>query len=360
MDCLTDFTLSEFEEQLAALGVERWRARPILLWVHRRGAASFDQMTDQSLELRAELAKRFRLSRTEVTQRHAAPDGTTKLLVRLDDGDVVETVLIPEEERRTVCISTQVGCPIKCVFCASGLNGLKRNLSAGEIVEQVLHAARSLPEGERLSSVVVMGIGEPLLNALNLVKALRILKASWGLGIGYNRITLSTVGVIGQIPELVRQKVTPNLAVSLHAPNDAIRGEVVPTMKNVRLMDVVKAALEYKNATNKQVTFEYVLLEGVNDDKKHALELGKKLRGTRVKVNVIPFNKVEELSYRAPSRERVDRFVEALGGCGVPVMVRKRKGDEVSGACGQLRARFARHAEDAEVHAEGAEGAKAR
>jgi 23S rRNA (adenine2503-C2)-methyltransferase len=360
MDCLTDFTLSEFEEKLAALGVERWRARPILLWVHRRGATSFDQMTDQSLELRAELAKRFRLSRTEATHRHAAPDGTTKLLVKLDDGDVVETVLIPEEDRRTVCISTQVGCPIKCVFCASGLNGLKRNLSAGEIVEQVLHVVRGLPEGERLSSVVVMGIGEPLLNALNLVKALRILKASWGLGIGYNRITLSTVGVIGQIPELVRQKVTPNLAVSLHAPNDAIRGEVVPTMKNVRLMDVVKAALEYKNATNKQVTFEYVLLEGVNDDKKHALELGKKLRGTRVKVNVIPFNKVEELSYRAPSRERVDRFVEALGGCGVPVMVRKRKGDEVSGACGQLRARFARNAEGAEADAEDAEGAKAR
>jgi 23S rRNA (adenine2503-C2)-methyltransferase len=325
MDCLTDFTLSEVEEKLAALGIERWRARPILLWIYRRGATSFDQMTDQSLELRAELAKHFRLSRTAVTHSHAAPDGTTKFLVRLEDGDVIETVLIPEEDRRTVCISTQVGCPIKCVFCASGLEGLKRNLTAGEIVEQVLHVVRSLPEGERLSSVVIMGIGEPLVNALNLVKALRIMKASWGLGIGYNRITLSTVGVLGQLPELVRQKVTPNLALSLHAPNDAIRGEIVPTMKNVRLADVIKAGLDYKAATNKQVTFEYVLLEGVNDDKKHALELGKKLRGTRVKVNVIPFNRVEEVPYRSPSRERVDRFVE------------------VSGACGQLRAKFHRN-----------------
>jgi 23S rRNA (adenine2503-C2)-methyltransferase len=166
------------------------------------------------------------------------------------------------------------------------------------------------------------------------------MKASWGMGIGYNRITLSTVGVLGQLGELVRQGVTPNLALSLHAPNDAIRGEVVPTMKNVRLADLLRAGLEYRQATGKEVTFEYVLLEGVNDDKKHALELGKKLRGTKLKVNVIPFNRVEEVPYRCPSTERVDRFVAALGQCGVPVMVRKRKGDEVAAACGQLRAVF--------------------
>jgi 23S rRNA (adenine2503-C2)-methyltransferase len=339
MEFLTEFTVQELEARLVELGVEKWRARPILLWVHRRAATSFEEMTDLSLELRAELAKHFAVYRTKIQSSHVSPDGTTKHLIGLEDGDVIETVLIPEEDRRTVCVSTQVGCPIKCVFCASGLNGLKRNLTSGEIVEQVLYAKRGLGE-DRLSNVVIMGIGEPLLNASSLIKALRTMKASWGMGIGYNRITLSTVGVLGQLPELVKQNVTPNLALSLHAPNDAIRAEVVPTMKNVKLIDIIKAGYEYKQATGKNVTFEYVLLEGVNDDKKHALELGKKIAGTRMKVNVIPFNRVEEVSYKAPSQEKIDRFVTALGNCGVPVMVRKRKGDEVAAACGQLRAKF--------------------
>lgn len=340
MDFLTDFTVQELEARLSGLGVEKWRARPILLWVHRRNATTFDEMTDLSLELREELKKHFSVHRTQVKASHPSPDGTTKHLVGLLDGDVIETVLIPDEERRTVCVSTQVGCPVKCVFCASGLNGLKRNLTSGEIAEQVLHVKRAMGPEERLSNVVIMGIGEPLLNATNLIKALRTMKASWGMGIGYNRITLSTVGVLGQLPELVKQNVTPNLAVSLHAPNDAIRAEVVPTMKNVKLTDLIKAGYEYKQATGKNVTFEYVLLEGINDDKKHALELGKKIAGTKMKVNVIPFNKVDEVGYKAPSQAVIDRFVTALGNCGVPVMVRKRKGDEVSAACGQLRARF--------------------
>jgi 23S rRNA (adenine2503-C2)-methyltransferase len=340
MDTLSGFTVAELEEKLAEAGLQKWRAKPLLAWLHRRDVRSFDAMTDLSKEDRARLPELFRLLETEVQGKHESPDGTTKFLIGLTDGDVIETVLIPEGGRRTVCISTQVGCPVKCVFCASGLNGLKRNLNAAEIVEQIIHVKRALPEGERISNVVVMGIGEPLLNPKNLMKALRILKASWGQGIGFNRITLSTVGVIGQLEELIKHRVTPNLALSLHAPNDEIRAEVVPTMKNVKVTDLIKAGLDYRTKTGKEVTFEYVLLDGVNDDHKHALELGKKLRGTKMKVNVIPFNRVEEVPYHAPSRERVDRFVEALGKCGVPVMVRKRKGDEVSGACGQLRARF--------------------
>jgi len=336
---LSDMTLPELEEALEARGAEKWRARPILLWLHRRGAVSYDGMTDQSLELRAELSRELPLTRTAVLEHRTAPDGTAKFLVGLDDGDAVEAVLIPEDDRRTVCVSTQVGCPVGCVFCASGLGGLKRGLSAGEIVEQVLHARRALgPEG-RITSVVVMGVGEPLLNFENVVKALRIMKASWGMGIGYNRITLSTVGILGPLAALVERKVTPNLAISLHAPNDAIRREVVPSLSSVRLADLIRAGLGYRRATGKNVTFEYVLLDGVNDDRRHALELGKKLRGEKVKVNVIPYNRVEGLPYRAPPPERVDRFVEALGRCGVPVTVRKRKGDEVSAACGQLRAR---------------------
>ncbi|HEX7897103.1 MAG TPA: 23S rRNA (adenine(2503)-C(2))-methyltransferase RlmN [Planctomycetota bacterium] len=340
MDTLSGLTVAELEEKLGAHGLEKWRAKPMLSWLHRRDIKSFDEMTDLSKEARASMPGLFRLTETEIKGKHESPDGTTKFLVGLTDGDVIEAVLIPEGGRRTVCVSTQVGCPIKCVFCASGLQGLKRNLSAAEIVEQIIHVKRSLMEGERISNVVIMGIGEPLLNPKNLMKALRILKASWGQGIGFNRITLSTVGVLGQLEELVKHRVTPNLALSLHAPNDEIRAEIVPTMKNVKVTDIIKAGVEYHRVTGKEVTFEYVLLDGVNDDKKHALELGKKLRGVQVKVNVIPFNRVEEVPYGTPSRERVDRFVQALGNCGVPVMVRKRKGDEVAGACGQLRARF--------------------
>lgn len=334
---VTSHSPPELEAVFGTMGLEAYRARQVLQWVYRRRADSFGQMTDLSLETRAKLADTFRVLSTRVSDRRISPDGTEKLLVALDDGNLVETVLIREGDRKTVCVSTQVGCPIQCVFCASGLNGLVRNLTSAEIVEQVVHVQRSLPVGERVDNLVIMGIGEPLLNYANLLKALKAWKAAWGMGIGYNRVTLSTVGILDKIPQLVEDGVTPNLAISLHAPNDRIRTGIVPTMKK-RLAELIKAGIAYKEATGKNVTFEYVLLAGVNDERKHALELGKKLKGTRCKVNVIPFNRVEETPYQEPSEERVDRFVEALGGCGVPIMVRKRKGDAISAACGQLRA----------------------
>jgi len=334
---VTNCTLAELEALFENLGLERWRARPVLQWVHRRRAGSFEEMTDLSKTQRVELAAKFRIFTSTVRERRESPDGTEKLLIALEDGNLIETVLIREGDRKTICVSTQVGCPVKCVFCASGLNGLVRNLTAGEIVEQVLHVHRLLEPDDRVDSLVLMGIGEPLLNYGNVIRALRMWKASWGTGFGYNRVTLSTVGVLDKIEMLIEDGVTPNLAISLHAPNDKLRIEVVPTMKK-KVSELVKAGIEYRNATRKNVTFEYVLLAGINDDKKHALELGKKLRGTRCKVNVIPFNPVEETPYQAPSPARVDRFVEALGSCGVPIMVRKRKGDAIAAACGQLRA----------------------
>ena len=334
---VANYSLAEFEALLETLGLERWRAKPVLQWVHRRRADSFEAMTDLSKEQRALLSERFRIFTSTIRERRESPDGTEKLLLALEDGNLIETVLIREGDRKTVCVSTQVGCPVKCVFCASGLDGLVRNLTSGEIVEQVLHVLRLLPAEDRIDSLVLMGIGEPLLNYGNVTRALRSWKAPWGAGIGYNRVTLSTVGILDKLEMLVEDGVTPNLAISLHAPNDALRMEVVPTMKK-KVTDLIKAGIIYKNATRKNVTFEYVLLAGVNDDRKHALELGKKLRGTRCKVNVIPFNRVEETPYESPSAAKVDRFVEALGSCGVPIMVRKRKGDAISAACGQLRA----------------------
>src|SRR5262245_39507502 len=334
---VTNCTLAEFEALLETLGLERWRAKPILQWVDRRRAGSFEAMTDLSKEDRALLSERFRIFSSAVRERRQSPDGTEKLLLALEDGNLIETVLIREGDRRTVCVSTQVGCPVKCVFCASGLNGLVRNLTAGEIVEQVLLVAPLLPAEERSDSLVLMGIGEPLLNYGHVVRALRSWKAPWGAGIGYNRVTLSTVGILDKLEMLVEDGVTPNLAISLHAPNDALRLQVVPTMKK-KIADLVKAGIAYRNATRKNVTFEYVLLAGINDDRKHALELGKKVRGTRCKVNAVPLRTVAETPCRPPSAARVDRLVEALGSCGVPIMVRKRKGDAISAACGQLRA----------------------
>ncbi len=335
---VTDFLLDELEGRLADEGSPRYRARQIVKWVYGRRARSFEVMTDLSLELRSGLAERYRVLGTSVRRSHASPDRTVKLLVGLDDGRLIETVLIREGERKTVCVSTQVGCPVGCLFCASGLEGLARNLTTSEIVEQVLHVQGLLPEGDRVDNLVIMGIGEPLLNAGNLVRALRIWSAAWGLGIGYNRITLSTVGILPRLRDLIDAGATPNLALSLHAPNDEIRARIIPTMRKWTVADIVAAGVEYRRKTGKDVTFEYVLLAGVNDEEAHARELGRKVRSTGCKVNVIPFNTVDETPFRAPSPERVDRFAGALRSCGVGITVRRRKGDEISAACGQLRA----------------------
>ncbi|OHB71683.1 MAG: 23S rRNA (adenine(2503)-C(2))-methyltransferase, partial [Planctomycetes bacterium RBG_16_43_13] len=318
---LSDLTLVEFEGIVEKYDSPKFHARQILLWLYRHNVTSFDEMTDVPLELRRKLTSHFNILSTKIRNKHTSADGTDKLVIELADGNFIETVLIREGNRKTVCISTQVGCPIKCVFCASGLNGLKRNLTTAEIVEQVLHIKRYEPQNEETPpqnyNIVVMGIGEPLLNFDNLVKALKIFKASWGMGIGYNRITLSTVGtLLNRLQELVERKVTPNLALSLHAPNDTIRKMLVPTLK-VKVAELIKAGIEYKSATGKDVTFEYVLIKGINDSKKHALELGKKLHGKGCKVNVIPYNRVAELPYEEPTADGIDKFVDTLGGCGV-------------------------------------------
>lgn len=331
---------------LEELGEKSWRAKPILRWIHRGRAVSFDEMTDLPATLRDSLAQRGRICGSRVAERFQAKDGTEKLLVELEDGEMVETVLIRERvetkngkvrERTTACISTQAGCPIGCGFCASGMFGLRRNLEPDEIVEQLFHLQSGFPKDDRISSIVVMGIGEPLLNYDAVVRALKIWKAPWGCGVGFNRITLSTVGILPGIERLISDKVTPHLAISLHAPDDVVRARIVPSMQKTKVGKLMAAGVDYRKRTGKEVTFEYVLLGGVNDAPEQAKRLGGKLRGTKCKVNVIPFNRVEGLSYEAPGKTALDRFVEILGKCGVPVMVRRRKGDEVNAACGQLR-----------------------
>lgn len=336
LPCLTDLLLPDLEIHLSAAGERPFRARQIAKWVYGKGVVEFDRMTDLSAALRRRLPEILRPLRTVPAQDRTAADGTRKLLLKLEDGDAIETVLIPEGDRRTICVSTQAGCPVGCLFCASGIGGLSRNLTTGEILEQILHVRRAAP-GESITNVVLMGIGEPLLNFEHVARALRIMRAPWGFNIGYNRITLSTVGIVDKIHRLLEEKVTPNLAISLHAPNDDLRRRLVPNVRKWSLMELIAAGEAYREKAKKDVTFEYVLLEGINDAPEQAAQLGKLIAGRRIKVNVIPFNRVAEFSFRAPPRERVDRFVRTLGSFKVFTSVRRRRGEGIDAACGQLR-----------------------
>jgi 23S rRNA (adenine2503-C2)-methyltransferase len=255
----------------------------------------------------------------------------------LRDKRLIECVLIQEDDRRTACISTQVGCGMGCVFCASGLDGVKRNLSAGEILEQLVRLRNLLHADQRLTHIVVMGMGEPLANLDALLEALEVAGAKDGLGIGARHITISTVGLPAKIRRLADLGKQYHLAVSLHAPNDLLRTRIVPTNDKTGLPDILAAADYFFERTGRQVTFEYVLLRGLNDEPAHAAELAGLLRGRHAHVNLIPFNDVQGLPYRRPSQEALDGFVARLRQGRISVKVRKRKGSEIDAACGQLR-----------------------
>jgi 23S rRNA (adenine2503-C2)-methyltransferase len=264
-------------------------------------------------------------------------DGTEKLLLELPGGGRIECVLLRDGERRTICISTQVGCAMGCVFCASGLDGVERNLTSGEIVEQMLRLQRLLPAEERLSHIVVMGMGEPLANLENLLPALDEASADNGLAISHRRITISTVGLPKQLQRLCDLNTRYHLAVSLHAPNDDLRNQIVPVNKNIGLADILKAADRYFEVSGRRLTFEYVLLAGINDQPQHARQLAALLRGRTALLNVIPYNPVAGLPYQTPSAAAIGRFRDILVASGINVQFRERKGDEINAACGQLR-----------------------
>ncbi len=326
---------------LAERGQPPLRLKQIRRWLVSGRAESFEQMSDLPRELRAQLTAAFEPLGTHVAIHQAARDGTHKLLLRLPDGGQVECVLIQDETRRTACISTQVGCGMGCVFCASGLNGVERNLTGGEIVEQLVRLRNLLPANERLTNIVVMGMGEPLANLDNLLTALEDAGDKNGLGIGARHVTISTVGLPAKIRQLADTGKQHHLAVSLHAPNDRLRTQIVPTNDKIGLAAILDAADYFFKMTGRQVTFEYVLLGGLNDHWTHARELGGLLEGRKAHVNLIPFNEVEGLPYRRPDDESLAGFVQQLQRAGVSVKVRKRKGSEIDAACGQLRRRAA-------------------
>ncbi len=313
------------------------RARQLRRWLFDGRAVSFDQMSDLPKRLRDELTDSFRLLGCDIARHLVSSDGTHKLLVRLRDGQVVECVLLREADRRTVCISTQVGCGMGCVFCASGIGGVVRNLTGGEILEQLLHARNLLPAEERLTNIVVMGMGEPLANFDALLEALTVASSPRGLGIGARHITVSTVGIPNRMRQFADLGKQYHLAVSLHAPNDELRNRIVPTNDKTGLSAILEAADYFHAKTGRQVTYEYVLLRDVNDRPAHAGELTKLLRGRQAHVNLIPFNDVDGLPYRRLSQQALDDFLAILRDSGISVKVRKRKGADIDAACGQLR-----------------------
>jgi len=331
-------TPGQLQTWFADRGLPEYRLRQVRQWLLQRRAESFEQMTDLPKPLRSQLAEEFSLLTSRIAAHRKSEDGTEKLLLELADGQRIECVLLRDDKQhRTVCISTQVGCAMGCVFCASGLDGLVRNLTRGEILEQVLRLQQLLDPEQRLSHVVVMGMGEPLANLDALLPALDAITDADGLGISARRITISTVGLPAAIRRLAELNCHYHLAISLHAPDDRLRSQLVPSGSKVGIATILAAADDYFTATGRRVTFEYVLLAGLNDRPEHARRLAELLRGRPALVNVIPFNPVPDLPYRTPAAAVTGQFVEILEQAGVNVKIRYRKGERIDAACGQLR-----------------------
>jgi 23S rRNA (adenine2503-C2)-methyltransferase len=342
MAALTDLDDQALLTLVQQHGGQPFQARQIAHWRWRHGVADWSAMRNVPASLRERLAAAMPLCATTVVRTDAASDGTEKLLLGLQDGDTVECVIIPDGERTTLCISTQVGCPVGCVFCASGLGGVRRNLTSGEIAEQVLQAKLRLPAGRALTNLVVMGMGEPMLNLDQLLPALQRIHDPAGIGLGARRITVSTSGYPRQMERFAAADPSYNLAVSLHAADDALRRQLVPTATSP-VAEIVTAAHRYFGRKGREVTYEVVLLEGKNDRPQDAAAMVELLGQLPCTVNLIPWNPVAEIvaarGLRRPAVGRVDAFAEGLRRGGLKVTVRRQRGADRSAACGQLRLR---------------------
>jgi len=333
---LAELERPALEAALAERGHLRFHAGQIFRWLYRRGVTDFGAMTDLSRELRADLASAFRATTPALAHHERSIDGTQKFLLRLADGRSVESVFIPDTPSNTFCISTQVGCAMACAFCLTGRMGLVRNLTAGEIVGQVRVLADALQMRDAPFNIVLMGMGEPLHNYDETMKALRVLTDAQGFAMPARRITLSTVGVLPALERLASEPVMPNLAISLHAPTDAQRGQLVPVNKKYGVADIIAAAKRFPLRKRSRITFEYVLLAGVNDSPQDARRLSRLLNGVKSKVNLIPLNAAAGIPFDRPSDAAVDSFARILSEHGVTVSVRKSRGRDIRAACGQL------------------------
>jgi len=339
MQNIKDLSFDELKAILKDWGESEFHAKQIFSWLYKRAVSDFGQMTDIPLSLRGKLKENFLISCLTLERKMQSSDGTEKLLFRLEDSNYIETVIIPEKNRVTGCLSSQAGCKFKCSFCASGRSGFKRNLQKVEILDQALFIKRALPEKD-LTHIVFMGTGEPLDNYDNVLSAIRIINSHLGLNIGARRITISTAGFIPGIRRLKGEGIQLELSVSLHAAIDATRSFLMPINKVYPLKDLMKECREYINATNRQITFEYTLIQGINSDLQNAKELSKILRGMNCKVNLIVCNPVEELGFNPPGKLEMLIFKDCPIKSGVRVTLRKARGKDIDAACGQLRLRY--------------------
>ncbi|MFS0656071.1 23S rRNA (adenine(2503)-C(2))-methyltransferase RlmN [Bacillus sp. 179-C3.3 HS] len=340
MPSIYSFELHEIKEWLKEQGEKPFRATQIFEWLYAKRVTSFDQMSNLSKELREKLKDQFTITTLKTVIKQTSQDGTIKFLFELHDGYTIETVLMRHEYGNSVCVTTQVGCRIGCTFCASTLGGLKRNLEAGEIVAQVLKVQQALDEtDERVSSVVIMGIGEPFDNFDEMLAFLKIINHDTGLNIGARHITVSTSGIIPKIYQFADEQMQINFAVSLHAPNTEIRSRLMPINKAYQLPKLMEAIEYYIQKTGRRVSFEYGLFGGVNDQVHHAEELADLLKGIKCHVNLIPVNYVPERDYVRTPREQIFLFEKTLKERGVNVTIRREQGHDIDAACGQLRAK---------------------
>lgn len=333
---LAALDLAEVEATFERRGYPRFHARQIFNWIYAKGVTDFEKMTDLSRQLRVDLAAHFRIATPFLIQKETSSDGTVKFLLGLEDGRRIESVFIPDTPSQTFCISTQVGCAMKCGFCLTGKMGLVRNLTAGEIAGQVRVLASETALRTSKFNIVLMGMGEPLHNYENTMKALGILNDPHGLAVSPKRITLSTVGVLPALERLATEPLMPNLAISLHATTEDQRDALVPVNRKYGLEDILAAARKFPMRRRNRITFEYVLLCGVNDTPEDARRLVRLLGNIRCKVNLIPLNEAAGIAFRRPSDERVNRFAEILANARVPVSIRKSRGRDIRAACGQL------------------------
>ena len=333
---LTEFERAELEEVLAGRGLPRFRARQIFQWIYRHGVTDLAAMTDLPRDLRAQLAADLAVTTPALVHRDRSTDGTEKFLLQLGDGRRIESVFIPDTPSMTFCLSTQVGCAMACAFCLTGKMGLTRHLTAGEIVGQVRVLVHALEMRTQPFNIVLMGMGEPLHNYEATMKALRILADEHGFALSPRRVTLSTVGLLPALERLAGEPFMPNLAVSLHAPTDAQRGDLVPLNRKYGVAEIIEACRRFPLKRRSRITFEYVLLAGVNDSPADARRLAKLLSGMKAKVNLIPLNPAAGIPFERPPDEVVGEFARILADHQLIVSVRKSRGQDIRAACGQL------------------------
>ena len=330
---IRDLTLEELEEEIIKLNEKKFRAKQIFAWLYRN-VESFDEMTDLSKDLISKLKENFIIKNLEIENFQKSVDGTIKYLFKLNDGHKIESVIMKYKYGNTACVSNQIGCKMGCNFCASAKIGFIRNLTPGEIVSQILEIERH--SGEKISNVVFMGIGEPLDNYENVIKAIRLINNPKGLNIGARHISISTCGLIDGIARLAEENIQCNLCISLHSSRDEVRSDMMPINKKYNISQVIDACKKYLEKTNRRITFEYALVDGVNDSREDAIHLARLLKGMLCHVNLIPINKIKDGIYEKSSTEKILAFRDLLNDKGIVATVRRELGSDIAAACGQL------------------------